>query len=527
MNGELDAALERARSYAELLGTSPPGGAGAQLRAQLAVASHARAQRTTTVAQELAAALEALPAELSEARRALDLRLAALLEVPRHRFSPSAELAVAVAMDAVVERQLARFDRTVAQGDRQNLRVPTPLAEPAVLLAHQSEVPPVTIHADWAGLNGLASAARRLAVGLVEAGVDVRLADFTAGAPQVEALVPEVLRGRSREAGTGIHLWTANIGEFHLVSDDDLHPGGAPRFNIAAWYWELSVLPAWMHHHFTRVDELWAPTTSIRRAFLRHHHGEVPVLPPPLPELVPSAPLAELRRDRAIPDGEMVVLFTFSAGSGVARKNPFGAVKAFADAFGARGGARLIVKVSDLGDVAHTREPLAAAIAAVGGQLIEDRLSDQEMVDLVACCDVYLSLHRSEGLGLGMAEAMSLGKVVVATAYSGNLDFMDETTACLVGYRPRPITTEELATNETMENVYLPGTLWAEPNVAHASAWLTRLAANPLERAAIGHRAQVGVRTRLGARRSTNAMVGRLEALGRRHPWTLEGRHGQ
>ena len=141
-------------------------------------------------------------------------------------------------------------------------------------------------------------------------------------------------------------------------------------------------------------------------------------------------------------------LFSFDANSFFVRKNPWGAVRAFHEGFSPterRGPARLVIKTVNLDR--HPREPgrLAAAVAQVNGILIEDDLPRDDMHALISLCDVYVSLHRSEGFGLGMAEAMYLGRPVIATAYSGNMDFTTETNSCLVGYRLRAI---DIAENE-------------------------------------------------------------------------------
>jgi glycosyltransferase involved in cell wall biosynthesis len=110
---------------------------------------------------------------------------------------------------------------------------------------------------------------------------------------------------------------------------------------------------------------------------------------------------------------------------------------------------------------------------------------------LTACADIVLSLHRSEGLGLVPAEAMLLGRAVVATGWSGNLEFMDETGAALVAYRLVPA--------QDPRGVHeVPGAVWAEPDLEDAVARLRRLADDPYERAALGSRGQALARRCLG-----------------------------
>jgi glycosyltransferase involved in cell wall biosynthesis len=145
--------------------------------------------------------------------------------------------------------------------------------------------------------------------------------------------------------------------------------------------------------------------------------------------------------------------------------------------------------------------------------LISDNLTRPQMDALLNSCDVYLSLHRSEGFGLGMAEAMSLGKAVVATAFGGNTSFMTSEVACLVGYRMRPIVEDDHLTQPVYKRVYRPGRWWAEPDVDQAASWLRLLADDvgfrrELGRRAADHIAQVASPLAVG-----EAMAARLREL--------------
>ncbi len=131
---------------------------------------------------------------------------------------------------------------------------------------------------------------------------------------------------------------------------------------------------------------------------------------------------------------------------------------------------------------------LEPAVAAVNGVLIAEDLEHEELVDLFACADVYVSLHRSEGFGFGIAEAMALGKPVIATAYSGNLDFATSANSCQVSYRLREITSDDHVFNEGISEVYERGAVWADPDVDQAARWMRLLAADPALRSRIGER---------------------------------------
>ncbi len=129
---------------------------------------------------------------------------------------------------------------------------------------------------------------------------------------------------------------------------------------------------------------------------------------------------------------------------------------------------------------------------------------------LQACCDCYISLHRSEGLGLGMAECMLFGKPVVATAYSGNLAFMDAHNSCLVGHTLIPL--------EEGQYPAWQGQHWAEPDIDQAAAYLARLADDPAYARAIGEKAKASVRQRFSVASSLAAITARLAEIHSRKP---------
>jgi glycosyltransferase involved in cell wall biosynthesis len=173
-----------------------------------------------------------------------------------------------------------------------------------------------------------------------------------------------------------------------------------------------------------------------------------------------------------------VVLAGFDLKSNAARKNPWAALDAYERAVPEPGLARLVLKVASAGhDPEAYRRLEARAAARPDITLINRHLSDEAMRRLMASVDVVVSLHRSEGFGLFLAEAMWLGKPVVATGWSGNMDFMDAASAGLVRY--------SLVEAGEEAGPYAGGR-WAEPDVEHAAALLGRLVRDADHRAAMG-----------------------------------------
>jgi glycosyltransferase involved in cell wall biosynthesis len=164
-----------------------------------------------------------------------------------------------------------------------------------------------------------------------------------------------------------------------------------------------------------------------------------------------------------------VFLFYFDFASYSTRKNPYAVVDAFRRAFDGRSDkVSLVVKSTGLDP--HKQESVKMREALDGDPritLIDKVISHEEIAALVNCCDSFVSLHRSEGFGRGLAEAMFLGKPVIATNYSGNTDFTREDTACLVNYALVPVEPGDYPESK--------GQVWADPDIEHAAWHMRRL----------------------------------------------------
>ena len=248
-------------------------------------------------------------------------------------------------------------------------------------------------------------------------------------------------------------------------------------------------MPALWADVLNSMDAVLAPSSFIAEAVtscLRDDSG-TRVLRYPQAVRPPAEVVGDRKRWLGERSGTFAVLFSFDAGSEIERKNPAAVIRAFTSAFADTRDATLILKVARS---QHAAGPQWQAIqTAVANDprvlLVTDMLDRREMWNLFASVDVYLSLHRSEGLGLGMMEAMSLGKPVVATGWSGNMDFTDDSNSLLVPFFLRPM---EGATNAA----YLgsAGVKWAEPDTGIAAEALRELADSPERRARLGEMAR-------------------------------------
>ncbi|HEY9235588.1 MAG TPA: glycosyltransferase family 4 protein [Phenylobacterium sp.] len=306
------------------------------------------------------------------------------------------------------------------------------------------------------------------------------------------------------------NLFCINADEVEQAMGVLEHLGSGPAFqsayNIIYPAWELANYPEPWAKILDRFDEVWAPSRFIQDAITPV--TERPVVHMPLAvELTMSSFLG--RRHFGIPEDAFVCLFFFDFSSYAERKNPFAMLEAFEKLVAARPHAPLhaVVKYKGGDDGNPARKALEARLKALGGQAqaITRQLSDNEIKNLVRCCDAFVSLHRSEGFGRGPAEAMIMGRAAVATNYSGNLDFMTPDTSLLVDCELIPVA----------EGAYLfgEGQVWADPSVDHAVELIGGLLDDPRSRRDLGERARRHIRTSFSNRATGLRYAARLEAL--------------
>lgn len=238
------------------------------------------------------------------------------------------------------------------------------------------------------------------------------------------------------------------------------------KYNIGIWAWELPRFPDSLYDRFAYYDEIWVATSFIANVIAPISPVPVVCVPPVLTALTTGCRKSGRAMIKGNPE-DFVFLFIFDFHSHLARKNPEAILQAFLKAFEPHEKARLILKcVNENSDIAGFRR--LQKLASQGNvDLHCGYWSASEIRDLTQACDVYISLHRSEGTGLTISDAMALGKPVIATDWSGNTDFMDVSNSLPVRYILREI--------EQTVGPYQRGETWAEPSVDHA-AELMRLA---------------------------------------------------
>ena len=281
------------------------------------------------------------------------------------------------------------------------------------------------------------------------------------------------------------------------------------RYVIGQWFWELEELPERYQRSFELVDEIWAPTMFIKEAIEKKAPQSVNVVHMPLPLVTPPVDHSISREKFGIGVG-YAFLFTFDFLSVLKRKNALGVIDAYCAVFSPNDGAVLVVKTINgekrLPELEKVRWKIRDRKDIV---IIDEYLDVEQSSALMNICDCYVSLHRSEGLGLTMAEAMLLGKPVIATAYSGNMDFMTDETALLVPW-------EYVAVGEDAES-YPTDALWAEPDLTIASSMMRKVFQDKEFGLALGDRAKHDLQTRFSPEATGARMKNRLETIWRKH----------
>ena len=373
--------------------------------------------------------------------------------------------------------------------------------------------PSVNVVGDFRSSTGLAEAARRSVGALLDAGVGVEVVEVDLQAPRSSNRLRPEIEALPRGRSSVIDIHYENTNEFSRLDDAVVRPPGRQTYAIASWYWELPELPWDFLPSIDRVDEIWVATEYVQQIFARVTTKPVLVMPAVVEGVVKPQ---HGRAHFCLPERSCLFFYNFDASSSYARKNAFGLLDAFERAFPAQQRGRqatLVLKAIRLDWLPELEQVLRARVAALSGILITDDLSNEEMASLLDVVDVYVSLHRSEGFGLGMAEAMRLGKPVIATAYSANTDFCTAANSRQVGYRLVAITDEDHRYHPPMTGLYRAGQLWADPDLEQAAYWMRDLFERPAERARLGALAQQTILRQFNRHVVGRSMRARLEEL--------------
>lgn len=267
----------------------------------------------------------------------------------------------------------------------------------------------------------------------------------------------------STELPYGINLFHVNPCELGNVfmARPEMWNG---RYNIAFWLWELEDFPQEWVKYCNLFDEIWTPSEFAGRSIQAKTNVPVRTMPYSV-----DAPFSG-RWDREwfhLPTDKFLYLIMYDSNSTSGRKNPQGAITAYKKAYPQeRGDCGLVIKINNARpvDIKKLKKELSGYQNVY---FITDTLTKEQANSLIKIVDVYVSLHRSEGFGLVLAEAMQLGVPVIATGWSSNTEFMDSESTCLVKYK--------LVKNKKREGLYKKGCIWAEPDTDDAAEYMRKL----------------------------------------------------
>ena len=348
--------------------------------------------------------------------------------------------------------------------------------------------------------NGLAQGVKMYARALEEGGIPHTLLNtgFLGWLPQNDRSFDDRLAEENRYAVNVVHInpdqWQEAVGVFPRSQFDG-------HYNIGIFQWELETAPKEWKPMFDHVDEVWTP--SAFTAACMRKETDKPVIPVPYCIETPYDETLT-RADFGLDEDDFLVLMMYDSNSYASRKNPRAAIDAFREAFGEKPEkAKLVIKISNPQpeDIAFVEERVTPGSYI----LMTERLERRKMNSLIRLCDVFLSLHRSEGFGLVLAEAMSLGTATVATNWSANTEFMPEGTACLVDWKPVPVGSAYQYEQE--------GLTWADADAHQAAGYLRRLKDEPEYREEIVRAGQAYIREALSVRKCAERIAARLDGI--------------
>jgi glycosyltransferase involved in cell wall biosynthesis len=327
------------------------------------------------------------------------------------------------------------------------------------------------------GILGIGEDARTASHAMTSAGIPHVLLDVTDDLHHASERIRPHLDAPFVEAPhyfvNTVYLAAHDLYKYHLNSPRKFWEN---HYTIASCPWEIPDLPLELHFVFNAMDEIWAPTQFIARAF---DIGRVPVSVMPL--VVDIKPTGHhLRKRLQIPGDAYVFLFTFDYNSSIYRKNPQAVIRAFSQAFsGKEQDVRLVLKSMNGGRFPDLKQEITDLCRNDPRILLFDEvLSRPQSISLMETCDCFISLHRAEGFGRNIAESMLLGKPVISSNYSGNCDFTLPHNSCLVSGKLTDIDSRAFLRAAKGQ--------WFEADVDEAAAHMRHLARNREEGVRIG-----------------------------------------
>lgn len=349
---------------------------------------------------------------------------------------------------------------------------------------------------------GLGQSCRLMAQMIGGTKYPVALYDFNLGSELLRSQDHTLDDQISNELKYNVNLIHINPGEMPLLYTKMDSSSWEKRYNIAFWLWELEEIPKAWETFFPMLDEIWTPSE-----FISNNLRKVTDLPVRTIPYCVKAPVDErYTRDYfGLPEDKFLFLAMYDSNSTRERKNPMGAILAFKSAFKKEDAhVGLVLKINN----ARTEDLELLQGMLEGYQniyYITDTMSKIEVNSLIKAVDVFVSLHRAEGFGLVMAEAMLNGTPAIATNWSSNTEFMNDDVACMVDYT--------FCTLKEDCPPYKAGAVWADPNSETAAAFMKRLCEDPAYYQEKSRKARAYIQKKLSMDQAVRLIEGRMEEI--------------
>lgn len=372
------------------------------------------------------------------------------------------------------------------------LRLPRHLRRTALFRATRllaprpSDVPPrlpLIVAGNFTTSSGLGASARLCYEALDAGGVSVLGIDLARSLNQPADLAEVRFRDARGMAGPGTAILHVNSPLMALAALSLGRRFLAEKYVVGYWAWELPEVPDEWRLGVSLVHEIWVPSAFCAAAMARIAGGR-PVRVVPHPVAVRDRAHAPRSASPGGASRPFTFLTIFNMASGFSRKNPLATIAAFRRAFGNASDVRLIVKTSNPHAYPRGMQEIQAAIAdAANVELLHQTFADAAIDALYDRSDVLVSLHRSEGFGLTLAEAMLHGVPVIATNWSGNVDFLNTSNGCPIGFDLVPARDEQGTYDQ-------PGMSWAEARIDEAAGAMLQLRGDPDFALSLGRKAR-------------------------------------
>jgi len=275
------------------------------------------------------------------------------------------------------------------------------------------------------------------------------------------------------------------------------------KYNIAIWFWELSDFPEKWIDRFQYYNEIWVASNFLVNSISKL--SPIPVIKIECPVVIDEKKFVANRSKFKLNNEDYAFLFIFDFDSVFERKNPIGLIDAFNQTFDENEKVILVIKAMNGQRYPLENKILVEACKKKNILLLDEQMTKDDIYSLIGSTDCFVSLHRSEGLGLTLAEAMYAKKPVIATSYGGNTDFMNNENSFLVKY--------ELVKLEKNYGHYEKGNVWANPDISNASYLLRHIYENQELGKKIGENAQRSIKNQLSYEVVGNKILNRINNL--------------